>query len=150
MDWPASLQKALDEHRKLNREVEILKLRLDAPVQNSPSKWMAHCVDHFRKFQTLLIDHQTMEETEGFMTVVRERRPTLSGRVDALKAEHGVIRKQCDELREEMEKHAEPSSDEVARVRALAGKLLEVLYLHEREENRLVQEALTRDLGAGD
>ncbi len=150
MDWSAAAQRALEEHRKLNREIEILKLRLDSPLQDSPAKWMAHCVDHFREFQALLYDHIDMEEAEGFMTMVREHRPTLGARVDTLQAEHGTIRQQCAELRVELEKHADPTPDQINRVRQMAGKLLEVLRVHEVEENELVQEAFTLDLGTGD
>ncbi len=150
MDWSAAAQKALEEHRKLNREIEILKLRLDSPLQDSPAKWMAHCVDHFKEFQALLYDHIDMEETEGFMNMVREHRPTLGGRVDTLQAEHGTIRRQCAELRDELEKHTDPTPDEINRVRELAGQLLEALRLHEAEEIKLVQEAFTLDLGTGD
>ena len=147
MDRSAAAQKALEEHRKLNREIEILKLRLDSPIQGSPAKWLAHCVDHFKEFQALLYDHIDMEETEGFMNMVREHRPTLGARVDALQAEHGTIRRQCAELRDELEKHADPTPDEINRVREMAAKLLDVLRLHEAEENELVQEAFTQDLG---
>lgn len=150
MDWSAAAQKALEEHRKLNREIEILKLRLDAPLQDAPSKWMAHCVDHFREFQALLNDHMDMEETEGFMTMVREHRPTLGPRVDTFQAEHGTIRRQCVELRDELEKYTDPTTDEVTRVREIVGKLLEVLRLHDAGEIKLVQEAFTQDLGTGD
>ena len=150
MDWSAAAQKALEEHRKLNREIEILKLRLDAPLQDSPAKWMAHCVDHIREFQALLNDHMDVEEAEGFMTMVREHRPTLGARVDTLQAEHGTIRRQCAELRDEFEKYTHPTPDEVNRVREMAGKLLDALRLHEAEENKLVQEAVIQDLGTGD
>ncbi len=150
MDWSAAAQRALEEHRKLNREIEILKLRLDSPLQDSPSKWMAHCVDHLKEFQALLNDHMDMQETEGFLIIVRERRPTLGARVDTLQAEHGTIRRQCAELRVEFSKHADPTTDEINRVRGLADKMLEVLRLHEAEENKLVQEAFTQDLGTGD
>ncbi len=150
MDWSAAAQKALDEHRKLNREIEILKLRLDSSLPDAPAKWLAHCLDHFKEFQALLYDHIEMEETEGFMNMVREHRPTLGGRVDALQAEHGTIRRQCAELRDELEKHADPTADEINRVREMAGKLLDMLHLHEVEENKLVQEAFTQDLGTGD
>ncbi len=150
MDWSAAAQKALEEHRKLKREIEILKLRLDAPLQDSPAKWMAHCVDHLREFETLLNKNMDMQETEGFLIIVRERRPTLEARVDTLQAEHGTIRRQCAELRDEFKKHADPTPDEINRVREMAGKLLDVLRLHELEENKLVQEAFTQDLGTGD
>ncbi len=149
MDRSAAAQKALEEHRKLNREIEILKLRLDSPLQDSPAKWMAHCVDHFKEFQALLYDHMDMEETEGFMTMVREHRPTLGARVDTLQAEHGTIRQQCAELRVELEKHADPTPDQINQVRKMAGKLLGVLRLHEVEQNQLAQEAFTQDLGTG-
>ncbi len=149
MDWSAAAQKALEEYRKLNREIEILKLRLDSPIQDSPAKWMAHCVDHFKEFQALLYDHLDMEETEGFMTMVRDHRPTLGARVDALQAEHGTIRRQCAELRVELEKHADPTPDEINQVREMARKLLDVLRLHEVEQNKLAQEAFTQDLGTG-
>ncbi len=150
MDWSAAAQQALEEHRKLKREIEILKLRLDAPLQNAPAKWMAHCVDHLREFETLLYKNMDMQETEGFLIMVREHRPTLGGRVDALQAENGTIRRQCAELRDEFEKHVDPTPDRINEVRGMAEKLLEVLRLHEEEEIKLVQEAFTLDLGTGD
>ncbi len=150
MDWSAAAQKALEEHRKLKREIEILKLRLDAPLQDAPAKWMAHCVDHLREFEALLHKNMDMQENEGFLIMVRENRPTLGPRADALQAEHGTIRRQCAELREEFKKYADPTPDEMNHVRKMAGKLLEVLSLHEAEEIKLVQEAFTLDLGTGD
>ena len=150
MDWSAAAQQALEEHRKLKREIEILKLRLDAPLQDAPAKWMAHCVDHLKEFETLLHKNMDMQENEGFLIMVREHRPTLGPRADALQAEHGTLRQQCTELRDEFKKHADPTPDEINRVRELAGQLLEALRLHEAEEIKLVQEAFTLDLGTGD
>ncbi len=150
MDWSATAQKALEEHRKLSREIEILKLRLDAPLQDAPAKWMAHCVDHLREFEALLIKNMEMQETEGFMIIVRENRPTLGPQVDALQAEHATLRRQCAETRDEFKKYADPAPHEIKRVREMAGNLLEVLRIHEAEEIKLVQVACTLDLGTGD
>ena len=150
MDWSAAAREALEEHRKLSREIEILKLRLDAPLQDAPAKWMAHCVDHLREFETLLHKSMDMQETEGFMNMVRECRPTLGPRADTLQAEHTTIRRQCAELRHEFKKYTNPAPHEIKLIREMAGNLLEILRIHEAEEIKLVQEAFTLDLGTGD
>ncbi len=150
MDWSQAANLALEEHRKLNREVDIFSLRLNAPSHESRLKWMTQCVAHFNHFQDLLLTHMEMEEDGGFMLIVRERRPTLEKRVDALESEHETIRKACSELQDFFETCTDPTTEDVQQVRRMARALLNILRDHENEENKLIQDVLIQDLGTGD
>ena len=150
MDGSQILQQALEEHRNLDREIEILKLRLGAPAENSIAKWMGHCIEHFRHFHTLLRRHMEMEEKGGFMQVVRERRPSLDTVIDRLQGEHTTMRHICNGIEVFLERCTEPTVDDAAVVREKTEALLAELHRHESEENKLVQEAFTQDIGAGD
>lgn len=150
MDSSQIVQQALEAHRKLDREVEILKLRLAAQTAGSLADWMVNCTTHFQEFRRMLNEHLKMEEEGGFMTVVRDRRPTLSARIDELMDEHHVMRRACGEIEDFLGHHPAPSPDEVARVRQMVEALLDRLQRHEVTENTLVQEAFTQDIGTGD
>lgn len=150
MDWSQAAKLALEEHRKLNREVDILRLRLNAPSQESRRRWMTRCVAHFNHFQELLLTHMEMEEDGGFMPIVRERRPTLERRVNALESEHGTIRKACSELQDFFETCTDPTTEDIQQVRRMTGALLDTLRDHENEENKLIQDVLIQDIGTGD
>lgn len=150
MDWSQAAKIALEEHRKLNREVDILRLRLNTPSHESRLRWMTQCAAHFNHFLELLLIHMEMEEEGGFMPIVRERRPTLERRVDALESEHVTIRKACSELQGFFETCTDPTTEDVQQVRRMTGALLDILRDHDNEENKLIQDVLIQDIGTGD
>ncbi len=150
MDWSQIAQQALEEHKKLGREIEILKLRLAAPAESSISKWMVHCTEHFRHFYTLLRQHMEMEERGGFMKVVREHRPSLDTIIDKLQDEHGTMRQSCRDIEVFLECCTNPTPEDVEEIRQRTQALLVELHRHKAEENKLVQDAFTQDIGAGD
>ena len=66
MDTSIISERAIELHKKLDREVELLKLRLAVPYRSDVRKWFEACGIHFRHFHTELRRHMEMEE-EGWI-----------------------------------------------------------------------------------
>ncbi|MGQ0634489.1 MAG: hypothetical protein ACT4QC_07760 [Planctomycetaceae bacterium] len=90
-----------------------------------------------------------LEEEDGYLSVVLERFPSWSPRVDRLQHDHERLFEKLKELRGRVECNAwiAPIANEVRR--DLHAWML-TLIAHHRSENHLVQTAITLDVGAGD
>ncbi len=58
MDEKQIAQQALEAHHELDRQINLLKLELNANFETSIPDWLANCTQHFRLFhgqETLLI-----------------------------------------------------------------------------------------------
>jgi len=150
MEQMSIAQEAVEEHARLTREIEMLKLRLAASSKRSPSDWFEHCTEHFRHFHTQLRKHMEMEEYGGFMKHVRERRPTLTHEVEALQRQHRQMLHKCVNIESYMLDGKQPPEESIAKVREDIEDLLRSLHDHEITENKLVQQAFVQDIGAGD
>ena len=142
-------KKVLEEHRGLDEQVKLLRLRVSAPWQRSLSEWFEHCLEHFRHFHTQLRRHMEMEEYGGFLKPAADRRPTMIPLINQLRAEHRSMIADCVKIERFLE-NGRGSSDDVERVRELIEALLQHLDKHEESENELLQRAFTLDIGTGD
>lgn len=150
MEGKLIAEQALKEHEHLNAEIKVLKIRLSVKCDDSVSDWFAHCVDHFRHFHTQLRKHMEFEEADGFMDPVSDQRPTLSPQVEVLRHEHRQLISECVKIEHFLITCKSPTSTDVSSARNQIDQLLERLHHHEMEENKLVLEAFTRDIGVGD
>jgi hypothetical protein len=102
-----------------------------------------------RDFLNALIVHFWSEEDEGFFREVTAQAPHLTGQADRLCDEHRQLLREVDELC----RFAAAGSPSIAWWRELSSRCHEVsrrLMRHEREENKLLQQAHQEDIGTFD
>lgn len=101
-------------------------------------------IGELEEFTAHLRTHFAAEETNGYFGTLVSDRPSLSGQVDRLRAEHAEMMEALVSIR--------PSAANDFDACALAirlGQLLDSFEAHERRENLLIQEFLLRDEGVG-
>lgn len=151
MDERKIVQRAMEEHERLDSEIAGLQRCLAGSHEEALCGWFEAAFEGFRHLHTQLRKHMEMEEQDGFMQPVRTRRPMLTSRVDRLLQEHREMISRCVAIELFLEQCTKnPVSQNVAIVRARVDSLFEALQRHEADENRLVQTAFNLELGAGD
>jgi hemerythrin-like domain-containing protein len=144
----ARAQAAFVEHQILNHVKQALRVTLDwkAPAVSVPRK-LSSVQFTAKSFQRHLLRMMSLEEEDGYMSVVRERNPNSEPRIKRLERDHRELRRQIAELAPEIE--ALPALDE-ARSEAVCAqivKLLDCVDLHDGNEIELLQESMACDDG---
>ncbi len=150
MDEQQIAQQALEAHDELDRQIDRLKLELNATFETSIPDWLANCAQHFRHFHSGLRAHMEIEEGDGFMVTVRQRRTTLTREVEGLLQQHREMTASCEDIERSLLALSDPRRQDVTVIRERINALLTALEQHEQAENKLVQEVFTQDIGAGD
>lgn len=138
------------EHHKVEEFAVRMHQRIAERPRNNFSPWLRHVGDAFERFRAHLLQHMALEEREGYLTAVTERRPGWSRRVDRLRLEHRQFETLLRELHLRLGQLRPEDHllilDWSDRVIALLGYFRH----HENEENDLVEWAFTEDVGAKD
>ncbi len=150
MDEKQIAQQALEAHHQLDRQIDRLKLELNANCETSIPDWLANCTQHFRQFHSGLRAHMEIEEGDGFMVPVQQRRPTLTRKVEELLQQHREMTASCEDIERFLLALSDPRRHDVTVIREKINALLTALEQHEQAENKLVQEVFTQDIGWGD
>lgn len=140
--------------REEHLQVEALADRLRQTVAVVPRTEMPVWLDELRErlshFRAHLIKHMAMEEEDGYMAEVLERRPSLASRVTLLQHQHRQIRRLLDDLHQLLE---DMTADQLLLAQDCGRRidsLLDTIQRHEDAENDLVQFVFTEDLGTTD
>ena len=88
-----------------------------------------------------------MEEQDGYMVVVAERKPNMQPCIERLEKDHANFRQQIDQLTAEMEDLTEFQHDEFEEACGKIAKLLAAVDRHTADEIDLLQETLLCDEG---
>jgi iron-sulfur cluster repair protein YtfE (RIC family) len=135
------IEKVMQEHDVLRDKVHQIHAVLAEP---KPTRDEIHTL--LREFLNALIVHFWNEEDEGFFLEVTDNAPHLAGQADRLCVEHKQLLREVDELC----RFAAAGSPSMVWWRELSARCHEVsrrLMRHEREENKLLQQAYQDDLG---
>jgi len=138
------------EHAQVQDVANCLRERVCAIPRSCVAQWLDDLRDQFERFRAHLQKHMAMEEHEGYMTSVLERRPTLSRQVDMLKHEHAETTKLMTSIHHEL---AAITEDDRLTMRDCCNRirhLMDAVEEHEKEENLIVSYAFTCDIGTKD
>ena len=140
----AYYEEILHEHRELLAVVQRIRSALDerrggkSSLPTMLSELASHLTSHF-----------AFECENGYLSEALENAPHLQAQADALERQHPEMLEAVMQIREQINSQEESDAwwqDLQQQFNAFA----EVLIEHERNENRLVQEALDRDTGSKD
>jgi hypothetical protein len=139
-----------EEHLK----VEILTNRLREWVAVVPrtnlGSWIKETQDRFEHLRAHMIKHVALEENEGYMVGVIERRPTLAPEVDRLKHEHSELAQIMDGIHKAVQ---DLSPEDRLLIRDCCRRIENLIHYidhHEDDENMLVTFVFTHDIGTKD
>lgn len=140
--------------REERERVEALMNRLRSEVAVVPragrDNWIRKVHQAFEHLRAHLIRHMLLEERDGYMSMVIERRPALSPEVERLRHEHEEFRVLLDEVYATLERL---HPDDNLLVRDCCNRihnLISYVEHHENDENLMVTYVFTHDLGIMD
>jgi hemerythrin-like domain-containing protein len=139
-----------EEHEKIK---EISARMLDqvalAPRTNQ-QRWIDDVREAFEHLRAHHVKHMALEERDGYMLPVVDRRPALAGEVDRLAHEHREIQRIMDRIHQELH---DLSSEDNLLIRDACRRIQDLLsYVehHEGDESLLLLAAFTDDIGTKD
>ena len=119
---------------------------LEEPADEHTGKWLLAVLDAL--LETLPRQFNLKEEG-GYMQVVLDEFPSWESQVDRLQCEHETLSAKLLQLRNQVV--GQTSFGEAAsRLRSELRDWMDSLKSHNRRENRLLQTAMTLEVGAGD
>jgi hypothetical protein len=147
-DARAQAQASYVEHQILEHVKSALRVTLEwrAPSIALPRK-MSSVQFTTKSFTRHLLRMMDLEETDGYMNVVREQKPHLEHRVKKLERQHAEFRGYLEELQPEVEAMAALPEDQFEYVCSRIVELLDRVDQHDLDEIELLQETLLCDEG---
>lgn len=139
-----------EEHAKVTKLADRLREMVAVVPRQNMRRWMVDMGERFSHFRAHMIKHMALEERDGFLSVVLEKRPTLSDDVDHLFHEHRELSTLMDGIQEAMNRLGAQDFLLARDCCFRINKLLDYVEHHEELENNLVSYALTQDIGTHD
>lgn len=139
-----------DEHEIVKSLSGRVLERVAIAPQANQSKWIEEVRESFDHLRAHLIKHFALEEQDGYLVSVVQRRPSLSREVDRLAHEHGEMTHLMDDLHRAV--HLLKPEDPLL-IRDCCHRIqifLQYLERHESDENFLVISVFTDDIGGND
>jgi hypothetical protein len=144
---PVILGHVLAEHRELFAQMSAVRSALAGGGDGVPTPSRAEAiVAALQSLREHLRSHFEQEETGGFMEESIARMPRLSGAVKAILRQHPSLLAELDALIESVSTRNLSPEDWIRAGRAFE-QFSANMAVHERDENRVVQEGYNEDLG---
>jgi hemerythrin-like domain-containing protein len=139
-----------EEHNKVEELTNALRERASVVPRSNLDAWIDEVRERFEHFRAHLTKHMALEEHEGYMKAVVQRRPALSDAIDRLEHEHVELLRIMDGLKMSL---AQIKPEDRLLVRDCCRRiesLLQFVEHHEADENLMMVSAFTNDIGTKD
>jgi len=147
-DARALAQSACLEHQILDHVKQALRVTLDWKAPSiALSRKMSSVQFTTKSFARHLLRMMDLEETDGYMQVVREQKPHLDHRVKKLERQHRKFRQTLEELTPDVSSMTALPEEQFEQVSSRILELLDDVDQHDIEEIELLQETLLCDEG---
>lgn len=150
MDIHAIAKQLSEEHRTLDQLARELSACVDSIPTVHTQQWLDRTRSTFKEFRVHVLAHMSLEEQDGYMTSVQDRRPALASEIDRLMAEHISFRSLLNSLNAALQ---EMTPEQPLLIRDTCHRVRDLLaYVrhHENDENMLVLSAYSDDIGTKD
>lgn len=139
-----------EEHKKLNELSAGLQEKTAVVPRIHQQKWIDEVRRSFDHLRAHLTKHMSLEERDGYMLPVVERRPMLSREVERLAHEHGEMQRLLDRIHEDLGRLNPADALLIRDACRRIQNLLQYVEHHEKDENLLVMSTYGEDLGTED
>lgn len=139
-----------EEHEKVEELSDRLREHIATAPRGDATRWIHRLNELFDEMRSCCGTHMAMEEQDGYLLHVLERRPTLSGRVDRLKADHDELARLMASIRTEIDELRPGDRILMRDCRDRIRRFLAFIEEHEQNENLLVSFVFTQDIGTKD
>lgn len=138
------------EHQEVIRLSDALRRHIATQPRSEVATWIKKLGEQFSKCIAHASHHFSMEEQDGYLLPVLERRPTLHGRVEQLKQDHDELLRLMHSIEKQIKELKPTDRILITEVRDRIRRFLGFCEDHERDENILVSHVLTHDEGTKD
>lgn len=138
------------EHEKVQDLSNTLRQKVAYVPRANLRGWIAEVQDRFDHFRAHVTKHMALEEQDGYLVTVTERRPALAPEVERLWHEHAEMSRIMDAIHRAVHELTPEDRLLVRDCCARIGHLLSYVEHHEDLENNLVSIAFTQDIGTKD
>jgi hemerythrin-like domain-containing protein len=138
------------EHDEVQRLSDALRRLIATQPRSEVALWLKTLKDQFAEFHAHAARHFAMEEEDGYLLPVLERRPTMSTRVRLLAEDHQELLRLMKAIEQQIAELLPTDRILITEVRDRLRRFLGFCEDHEREENMLVSHVLTHDEGTKD
>jgi hemerythrin-like domain-containing protein len=138
------------EHIRVQDLADSIRETTAVLPRTDQAAWIAEVRDRFDHFRAHMIKHMVLEERDGYMSSVLDRRPTLAGEVERLKREHQELITIMDGIHNAVHRLTPEDQLLMHDCAARIERLLGYVEHHDEEENLMVTYVFTRDLGTND
>ena len=141
--------KAYQENATRHRELKALLARIEQSLAERTAT-IDEVSDLLGQLGDRLVKHFAMEEDGGYFAEVLLHAPQLISKANALLAQHPKMCAQAKEITVEVSAREPAGDDWWEHTGELFRAFREELNRHEKQEDGLLQEAYSRDIGAND
>ena len=136
-----------EEHEKVEEIIRRMHDTVAVVPRTNKDHWIEHLRGSFDHLRAHQVRHMALEERDGYMLPVVNRRPAFAREVDRLAHEHIELRRIMDGIHEELRRLESADAllirDCCRRIQDLAS----YVEHHDADENRLLLTAFTEDIG---
>jgi hemerythrin-like domain-containing protein len=139
-----------EEHERLNQLMDELRGEIAVVPRSGLAPWIDRLKEQFLHFEAHLIKHMALEEQGGYLAPVATERPTLTTQVARLKNQHGEFVRILHLLRQQVQQ-LQPADSIMPRDWCHhVARLLAYVDQHEHEEDLVLLDGVSRDIGVKD
>ena len=138
------------EHKKVEVLVNSLREEIAVIPKVNVESWLDRLRDRYDHFRAHVVKHMALEEKDGYLAEVLERRPTLHDGVERLKREHGELTRMLASIHQALQ---DVGGDDRILIRDCCRRIEHMLAdaeRHENEENLMVLSVFSQDIGTKD
>lgn len=151
MDPQKLAQWMKSEHAAVEGLTEVLRREIAAiPGEPKRADWWENLCGRYDHFRAHMIKHMSLEEKDGYLAVVCERRPSLEREVTALKREHHQLTTIMKRIDEEMDDAAMDDHLLLRDCCLRISSLINYVENHEERETLMVISVFTDEIGTKD
>ncbi len=139
-----------EEHAKVQELADRIREQTAVVPRTHLDGWIKEVRGGFEHFRAHMVKHMALEEREGYLTGVVERRPGLAPEVRRLEREHQELIRIMERIHVCV---TELDGEDRLLIRdccSRIGNLLSYIEHHDDKENMLVTYTFTQDIGASD
>ncbi|HMQ16006.1 MAG TPA: hemerythrin domain-containing protein [Phycisphaerae bacterium] len=138
------------EHQVVAELSRIIREHLAVVPEQSRGAWLDGFRAAFTRLRTHLQESLAARETNGYLEDVTQRRPTLSGQVERLRAEHPQLLHMAARIHDELQSVTPEQGLLLGDLAARTLRFLAINGQHDQRENMITLFACSQDIGAGD
>lgn len=143
-------EQVASEHRSVAELGRIIREHLAVVPERNRAAWLDGFRNAFGRLRSHLQQSLGARETNGYLDMVMERRPTLARQVEGLLGEHPQLLQVANRIHEELSAVTPEQGLLLGDLAARTLRFLAIAAQHDQRENMITLFACSQDIGAGD